>query len=165
MRNMLTVYTVGAIAGLTYDECFAAFNERVEKLRLMGYTVLHPIYDIEILKGEAILKSEGMSSPELCNHAITMTDFWYVDNADILFVDFTNATERPSIGSVAEISRAYAKGKLIVTVMQKQNIHRHAFILEMSSVVYESMEDAYAYFERKIESIYGANPGTKSRVH
>jgi hypothetical protein len=71
-----------------------------------------------------------------------------VDKADILYVDFTNAVDRVSIGSVAEMSRGYAQNKLIVTVMQKQNIHRHAFVLEMSSVVFETTDEAEAYLEK-----------------
>lgn len=142
----LTVYTVGAISGLGYDECVKQFDVRIDKLREIGYDVLYPMLGKGYLRNETCLRAEGY--PEMpCsgNHAIVQVDFWRVDKADILFVDFTNAVDRVSIGSVAEMSRGFVKGKLIITVMQKENIHRHAFVLEMSSIIFETIEEAFAY--------------------
>ena len=143
----LTVYTVGAISGLGYEECVNQFNVRADRLRKMGYDVLHPLLGKSILRNETKLRAQGYNCPISCNHAITMTDFWRVDKADILFVDLTNAQVNVSIGSVAEMSRGFAKGKMIVTVMQEENIHRHAFVIEMSSVVFTTLDEAYEYFE------------------
>jgi len=36
---------------------------------------------------------------------------------------------------------------MIVTVMQDDNIHQHAFIIEMSSIIFKTVEDALIYFE------------------
>ena len=144
----LTVYTVGAISGLGYDECVKEFNVRIDKLNAMGYDVLYPMLGKQYLRNETNLRAEGYENiPISTNHAITRVDFWRVDKADILFVDFTNAKDKVSIGSVAEMSRGYYLGKLIVTVMQKENVHRHAFVTEMSSIVFETLDEAYAYFE------------------
>jgi hypothetical protein len=145
----LVVYTVGAISGLPYEECAQQFNKRIEKLKNFGYSVLYPLLGKGYLRNELKLRAEGYENQPLStNHSITRTDFWRVDKADILYVDFTNAVDRVSIGSVAEMSRGYAQNKLIVTVMQKQNIHRHAFVLEMSSVVFETTDEAEAYLEK-----------------
>jgi hypothetical protein len=102
----------------------------------------------EYLRNELKLKAEGYENkPISTNHAIVKADFWRLDKADILYVDFTNAVERVSIGSISEISRGYAKDKLIITVMQKENIHQHAFILEMSSIVFETTDEAENYLK------------------
>lgn len=142
----LKIYTVGAISGLSYDECVKQFNVRIAKLNEMGYDVFYPMLGKSYLRNETKLRAEGYSEcPSSCNHAIVRADFWRVDQSDILFVDFTNATERVSIGSVAEMSRGYMNSKLIITVMQKENIHRHAFVIEMSSVIFETLDEAYEY--------------------
>jgi hypothetical protein len=134
---------------LPYEECAQQFNKRIEKLKNFGYSVLYPLLGKGYLRNELKLRAEGYENQPLStNHSITRTDFWRVDKADILYVDFTNAVDRVSIGSVAEMSRGYAQNKLIVTVMQKQNIHRHAFVLEMSSVVFETTDEAEAYLEK-----------------
>jgi hypothetical protein len=148
MSEIKTVYTVGAISGLSYDECVNQFNKRIEKLKSFGFKVLYPMLGKEHLKNELYFKPEGYNNnPISTNHAIVKTDFWRVDNADIIYADFTNAIERVSIGSVSELSRAYAKDKLIIVVMQKDNIHRHCFILEMASIVFETIDEAENYLK------------------
>ncbi len=142
----LKVYTVGAISGLSYEECVKQFDVRIAKLNEMGYDVFYPMLGKSYLRNETKLRAEGYPDcPLSCNHAIVRVDFWRVDQADILFVDFTNAQERVSIGSIAEMSRGYMQNKLIITVMQKENVHRHAFVIEMSSVVFETLDEAYDY--------------------
>lgn len=154
----LKVYTVGAISGLSYDECVSEFNVRISRLKEMGYDVLYPMLGKDYLRNELSLRAEGYPDrPISTNHAIVKVDFWRVDTVDILFVDFTNAAGRVSIGSVAEMSRGYAKDKLIVTVMQKENIHRHAFVTEMSSIVFETLEEAYGYLAIYRELMRGGN--------
>lgn len=144
----LKVYTVGAISGLGFEECVNQFNVRVDRLKALGYEVYSPMLGKDHLRNETSLRSEGYSdSPVSNDHSITKADFWKVDISDILFVDLTNAVDRVSIGSVAEMSRGYAKGKLVVTVMQKENIHRHAFVNEMSSIIFEDLEQAFEYFK------------------
>ena len=143
----LKVYTVGAISGLSYDECVKQFKERVKKLDEMGYAVFYPMLAKNYLRNEKSLRAEGYDNPLSTNHAIVRADFWRVDQSDILLVDFTNAKERVSIGSVAEMSRGYAGGKLVITVMQKENVHRHAFVLEMSSIVFETNDEAFEYLK------------------
>jgi nucleoside 2-deoxyribosyltransferase len=153
--NKLTIYTVGAITGLSYQECVAHFNKRVKRLEKMDFKVFTPMLGKAHLRNEKELKPMGYEGePISTNHAIVQADFWRVDNSDIILVDFTNAANRVSIGSVAEMSRAFAKDKLIITVMGDINVHQHCFILEMSSIIFKTNEDAYKYLEhfKKINS-------------
>jgi hypothetical protein len=114
----------------------------------MGYNVFHPWIGKDNLRNELSVRSVGYDdNPITTNKAIRSVDFWRVDQSDILFPDFTRCKDVASIGTVAEMSRAYDRGKLIVTVLPEDNIHRHAFVLEMSSVVFETIEEAYTYFQ------------------
>ena len=148
MKKDITVYTGGAISGHAYDECVNQFNKRIDKLKQFGYNVLYPMLGKDYLRNELSLRAEGYLNPLSTNHAIVQTDFWRVDQCDIFYVDFTNAVDRVSIGSISEMSRAFVRNKLIITVMQKENIHRHAFVLEMSSIVFETTNEAEAYLEK-----------------
>jgi len=141
-KKQYTIYLAGPISGLSYDDAVNVFVDRSIELRGMGYNVIHPMLGKEYLRNELKLKEHGYKNPQSTNHAIVQTDFWRVDRADILYVDLTLGKERTSIGTVAEMSRAFAKNKLVVTVLPKENIHRHAFILEMSSLIFETTEDA-----------------------
>lgn len=142
-----TVYLVGPISGLSFDECYNHFNIRKEKLESFGYNVLHPMLGKEFTRTDFSMRENGYNHPLSTNHAIVQTDFWRVDQSNILFADFTLAPKIVSIGTVSEISRAFSKGKHIITVLPDDNIHRHAFILEMSSVVFKTIDEAFEYFK------------------
>lgn len=138
-----TIYLIGPISGLSYNDAVSHFDERASKLP--QYNILHPMLGKDYLRNELELKSHGYKNPISTNHAITLADFWRVDKSDILFADFTKAKDRVSIGTVAEISRGFAKNKLIITVLPDDNIHNHAFILEMSAIVFKTVEEAVEY--------------------
>lgn len=139
-----TIYLIGPITGLSYDDATSHFTDRAKLLP--GYDILQPMLGKEYLRNETELKAVGYEDfPISTNHAITLSDFWRVDQADILFADFTKAKDKVSIGTVAEISRGFAKGKLIITVLPDNNIHNHAFILEMSTVVFKTVEEGIDY--------------------
>lgn len=162
MLKPLTIYCIGGVSGHSYDAIKECFEKRSERLTKMGYNVLHPWIAQEHLRNELSLRSVGYDdNPVTTNKAICATDFWRVDQCDILFPDFTRCKERVSIGSVSEMSRAYAKEKLIISVLPKDNIHNHAFILEMSGVIFEEIEDAYNYFSM----LAGIEPSTPKHIH
>jgi len=143
----LKIYTVGPISGLSYAECINEFKTREETLKLMGFEVFNPMLGKDFLKNMGELPSAGYNQhPIVTDKAITRVDFWMVDNSDIILANFIGA-KRVSIGTVAEISRAYTKGKLVITVMEKGNIHEHAFIDQMSGIIFPTLDDAYNYLK------------------
>jgi nucleoside 2-deoxyribosyltransferase len=98
------------------------------------------------LRTELEFKSNGYGNPVSTNHAILSRDKWMVGQCDIFLCDLTYARERVSIGAMMELAWANLLGKHTVVVMQSENnIHRHAFPLEASDVIFETMEDATAY--------------------
>lgn len=148
----LTVYVAGPIGKQMYATCVRNFYDRVDKLRSIGYDTLCPLFSTRLEDKSGMIKSGGYDDmPEFTDDAVVHTDFWRVDTADIIFVDFTNAGRDVSIGSVAEISRAFARGKCIVTVMPKKSVHDHPFVRKMSSVIFDDVEDAYDFFARIIQ--------------
>ena len=47
-----------------------------------------------------------------------------------------------------EMAWAHQLGKHSVVVMEKDNIHRHSFVLEASDVLYETYSEALDYLEK-----------------
>lgn len=153
----LSIYCAGPISGLSYDEAMKVFTERVNILSEIGFDVFYPMMGKEYLRNDIKLKAHGYENhPSSSNHSIVGRDTWMIDQSQIIFPDFSiqnnikdiEKIKRVSIGSCCEIGYAYAKNKYIITVMNEENIHRHAFILEMSDIVFEKIQEAYDYLEK-----------------
>ncbi len=100
------------------------------------------------LRNEIEFKASGYENfPASTNKAIKKRDKWMVKDSDIILVDFTECNGIVSIGSCMELAWADMMTKHTIAVMQKDNIHQHAFVLECSDIVFETMEDAYKYLE------------------
>ena len=151
----LTIYCIGSISGLSYKQAVDNFVKREKELIKYGFDVLIPLLDFENLRNEIELKAHGYDDKPLStNRAIVGRDRWLVKQADIIFADFSllDNTEdntiknRISIGSCFEMAWGFDTGKHVVTVMGKNNVHQHSFILSCSDVVFETLDDAYKYF-------------------
>jgi nucleoside 2-deoxyribosyltransferase len=81
------------------------------------------------------------------NHGIFERDRWMVQQCDILYLDLTG-TERVSIGCMMELAWAAILGKYAVVVMNKENIHRHAFVVEAADIIFENADIALAYLAK-----------------
>lgn len=57
-----------------------------------------------------------------------------------------------SIGTMFEMAWAREYGKFSLVVMQKGNPHEHEFVKKHSSVIVNSLEDAYGYLEKVLNS-------------
>jgi nucleoside 2-deoxyribosyltransferase len=69
-----------------------------------------------------------------------------VRNCDIILTDLTGMT-RNSIGCCMEMAWASLLGKHSIVVMEKENPHRHAFVLEAADIVFETLEEAIEYLK------------------
>ena len=67
-----------------------------------------------------------------------------VTQSDIVFADLTG-TITASIGCSMELAWASMLGKHTVVVIPKENIHRHAFILEASDIIFDDTQKAIEY--------------------
>jgi nucleoside 2-deoxyribosyltransferase len=130
---------------------FAYYDRTKDLMADFGYDVFIPMYGKGHLRTELEFKSHGYDdSPLTTNHAIFSRDKWMVKQADVLYANFLGAT-RVSMGSMFELAWGCDQGKQVVVVMEKDNIHRHAFVLEAASVIFEKEEDALLYLERLIK--------------
>ena len=142
----MKIYLARPITGKSYDEVMQYLKDLKEELEIYGYKVLSPMTGKGCLKGEKKFKAFGYKDAVTTNHAIVERDRWMVENADIVFVNFEN-TDKVSIGCVAELAWAHQLGKHTVVVLPKDNIHEHAFVLEMADIVFRNFEDAVSYLK------------------
>lgn len=148
----MKVYTAGPITGLSYDQVMNRYRKQVAALREYGYNVICPMVGHDHLKGESYLKSEGYSIPTTTSRAIKSKDMWMVRQADIVLVDFTDSL-KASIGSCFEMAWANMLGKHVLSVIPETNVHRHAFVLECSDIVFTSLNEAYEYLKALADGI------------
>jgi len=141
----MKVYCVHPISGLSADEVFDYYTRTHETLRELGYDVLIPMFGKGNLRTELEFKAHGYEGNPLTeNHAIFGRDRWMVGQSDILYANFLGA-ERVSIGSCFELAWGWDLKKQVILVMEKDNIHRHAFVLEAATIVFETEADALNY--------------------
>ena len=103
---------------------------------------------ISPLRGKDYLKQETCLGTSYSDHAlsrgkaIVARDYFDVDRAGIVLANFLGA-QRVSIGSCCEISRAHAKNKLVVLVMEDEgNLHDHPFLTEAAGFRVNNLRDA-----------------------
>lgn len=144
----MIIYLAGPISGKGYDEVVNYFLTTKKTLEDVGYSVLHPMSGKANLRNEIEFKAEGYSNPTSTNRAIRGRDHWMVEACNIIYINFLQSGNRVSIGSVCEIAWASEMGKHIVVSMQSDNIHRHAFLLDMADIIFETYEEAIAYLTK-----------------
>lgn len=136
------VYLSGPISGLSYKEARFGWREQFAFLLNASITVLSPMRHeghLAEIKGplEKAYPDNLFSHPKM----IVAKDFLDVDQSAIVVANFLGA-QRVSIGTAVELGYAYAKGKTIVVIMDKNNIHVHPFITEIAATVVGSVTEA-----------------------
>lgn len=148
------VYCAHPISGLTWDEVYNYYINIKEKLASMGFDVLHPMTAKGAIRTDVKerFKPAGYNAttPMATNHAIFGRDNWMVQQSDILYLDLTGVSA-VSIGSVMELAVASLLGKYTVVVMEENNVHRHAFVMEAAKIVFEDAETALNYMKKLID--------------
>lgn len=144
---MSKVYLSGPITGLTYQEARFGwrlkFSDMLEALNAASdITVLSPMRHeghLAEIKGKLAKEypEHLFSHPKM----IVSKDLLDIDQSDIVVANFLGA-KKPSIGTIAELGFAHAKGKVIISIMERDNVHRHPFVTELSNAVVETLEDA-----------------------
>ncbi len=144
----MKVYLAGPISGKGYDDVVNAYKEKAMILSTYGYEILCPMTGKTYLRNELEFKASGYANfPVSTNHAIFERDKWMVSNCDIILCDLSNSGDRISIGSMMELAWGSMLGKQIIVILPKENIHRHAFVLEAADIIFETDLEAYKYLE------------------
>jgi nucleoside 2-deoxyribosyltransferase len=142
----MKIYLAGPISGLSYNEVVSRYTAAKITLEAAGYTVYHPMTGKTHLRNELEFKAKNYNnSPISTNHAIIERDHWMVDQVDMVLADLTNGVSRVSIGTCFELAWAAAQGKHTIVVMQENNIHQHAFVIEAADIIFETLEEATSY--------------------
>lgn len=146
---MLKIYLARSISGCTPDEVFEYYDEAAKRWQDVGYKVLSPMLGKEHLRTELQFREHSYKHPISTNHAIFERDKWMVSQADVVYVNLLD-TKRVSIGCMMELAWASLLGKHTVVVMEKENEHRHAFVLEAADILFETEEEAEQYLEKLV---------------
>lgn len=131
------------ITGLTGKEVIDYYND-IYGLLKDKYYILNPLSGKQHLYNDGLCVSHGYEHPVCTNHAIFERDMWMVKQADVVFCDFENAS-KISIGCAIELGVAAALGKHTVLVMDKDNVHNHAFVLEAADIIFDNFQDGLTY--------------------
>jgi len=143
----LKIYLARPISGCTGQEVIDYYTDYKQYCENMGYDVFSPMVGKTNLRTEISLKAHGIEgNPITTNHAIIERDRWMVSNADVIFANLLKV-DRVSIGTCMELAWAHQLGKHTVTVMEKENIHQHAFVLEASDIVFDNEREAMEYLQ------------------
>lgn len=148
--NSLKIYIAGSISGMGGEEVINYFTSTAKQLADVGYSVMHPMISKGYFRNEIKFRTHGYDhAPMSTNHAIIERDCWMVEQCDVLYCNLS-AAKIVSIGSTMELAWGHLLRKHTVTVMQKDNIHRHAFVIEASDIIFECHEDAIEYLTKLI---------------
>lgn len=142
---MKKVYLCGPISGLTYDQATVERERVVDLFREHGVEALSPMRGkiSYVEKRSDALKSRGYQDVARSDKAIVSRDRFDVMSSDLIFADLRGAS-KVSIGSMVEYGWADAYRKPVVTIMEEDNVHQHAFVLQLSTYVTDDFEEAFA---------------------
>jgi len=147
IKNPLNIYCAHPISGYSADEIFDYYTNIQTTLESYGYNVFTPLYTKSDLRTEIKFKELDYRQPTSTNHAIYRRDSFMVTQADVIFANFLKATH-VSIGSMMELGWASYLHKHTILVMEKDNIHRHAFVMEAADIIFETQEEAMEYLRK-----------------
>ncbi|HAI63014.1 MAG: hypothetical protein UU64_C0006G0019 [candidate division WWE3 bacterium GW2011_GWF2_41_45] len=139
MKEFL-LYCAGPITGVSYAEC-TDWREYVSSKLPQYIKAVSPIRGKKYLANETTIKDSYQEHPLSTPKGIVCRDRADVMRCDMILVNFLGAT-KVSIGSVMEIAWADAWRKPIIVVMEKDNIHYHSMIDEVSGFVVADLDEA-----------------------
>jgi|YelNatPaOPRAMG01_1025707.scaffolds.fasta_scaffold41937_2 hypothetical protein len=139
MKEFL-LYCAGPITGLSYGES-VDWREYVASKLPPYIKAVSPMRGKKYLANEKNIKNSYEEHPLSSQKGITCRDRMDVMRCDMILVNFLGAT-KVSIGSVMEIAWADAWRKPIIVVMEKDNVHSHAMIQEVSCFIVSDLDKA-----------------------
>lgn len=141
MREFL-LYCAGPITGLSYGES-TDWREYVASKLPPHIRAVSPMRGKKYLANEKNIKDYYEEHPLSCQKGVTCRDRADVMRCDMILVNFLGA-KKVSIGSVMEIAWADAWRKPIIVVMEKDNVHSHAMLREVSGFIVSDLDEAIA---------------------
>lgn len=140
----MRIYIAGSISGKDVEEVKDYFNETTWMLRSLNYEVLSPMTGKGKLRTEAKYRAKDYRHPIATNRAIIGRDRWMVGQADVVYCNLYGASH-VSIGSMMELAWARELRKHTIVVMEEDNVHQHAFVLQCADIIFPTPEEAEEY--------------------
>lgn len=136
------VYLAGPITGLTYEGATDWRKQAAAALDSDIVQTLSPLRGKDYLLGRGVLHSGDY--PEVMSTAkgINRRDRFDTERSEVILVNLLGAT-KVSIGTVMEIAWAHQAGNIVLVVMEKDNIHRHAMIEDSTTYLTDNLDHAY----------------------
>ena len=106
----MRIYCCRPISGGSADEVFEYYERIRGVLGALGYEVLTPLHDRDVLRCNKDLRAADCRSPLSTNHAIFNRDRWMVRRSHVVFANLLGATA-VSIGATMELAWAADRGK------------------------------------------------------
>ena len=139
MKEFL-LYCAGPISGLSYGES-TDWREYVSSKLPSYIKAVSPMRGKTYLKEEREIKDSYEETPLSCKKGITCRDRMDVMRCDALLINFLGA-KKVSIGSLIEAGWGDAWRKPIIIVMEKDNVHRHSILEEISGFIVSDLDTA-----------------------
>jgi len=142
----MKLYVARSISGYSFEQVVSYYEMVIRDLK-EWYEIFCPMTGKGFLRNELKFKAEGYGTSISTNHAIFERDKWMISQTDIILTDLMD-TDHVSIGCVMELAWASLLGKYTIVIMEKENIHNHAFILEAADIIFENYYDAIEYLKK-----------------
>ena len=144
---MYKIYLAHPISGQSADDVFNYYEHWIHVFAELGAEILCPMIAKGYLRTEMKFKAHGYGQPISTNRAIVGRDSWMVQQADIVLIDFIGA-DIVSIGCVSELAWAWQHKKHTIVTMGEDNIHQHAFVIQMADIILPDMVAAQLYLRK-----------------
>lgn len=141
---MNRIYLAGPISGFDYENASKWRNLIADELKDVA-ECFSPMRKCSDLKDKGIIKAEmeyTEVNPMGTSKSVMMRDFFDVKRADLLIVNFLEATA-VSIGTVMEVAWAWQMHKPVIVMAMPDNKHiTHLMMKEAISVVVPTLKEA-----------------------
>ena len=140
------LYIAHPITGLSGREVIDYFN-KVSGIFKDQFKILSPLSDKEHLYNDDLCQAHGYKDAVCNDHAIFQRDTWMVSQSDIVLCDLSGSTF-VSIGCCMELAIASHLHKHTIVIMDRENIHRHSFVLDAADIIFEDFNSAVMYLSK-----------------
>ena len=144
MRTSL-IYLSGPITGGSYSDATDWRNTVSDTIRHendpINIQVVSPMRHREYLLQETNVKDGYDDHILSCGKAIVARNKFDINRSDLIIMNFLGA-KKASIGSMLELGWANASNVPVICVMDEENVHSHAMVREVSSIIAPNINEA-----------------------
>jgi nucleoside 2-deoxyribosyltransferase len=139
----MKVYLSGPITGLVYEHTMEWRRWATNRLYLESpkFRIVNPMRGKDYLTGVGPLSPQCDQHPKHGAREVMTRDHFDTINADVVLANFLGA-QRVSIGTVMEVAWAWDRRIPVVAVMEPDNIHDHAMVIEAIGFRFSTLDDA-----------------------